>query len=123
MNDQDQPTGGTLPYMSPDVLRGRPAREADDVWSLCVVLYEMVTGRRPFIGDGAVEIAASIRRQRIDPAGAGVEERVEGTGRRTERTGSPSSAKLIAFAVSILTAGRPARPATARAFIDALHGL
>ena len=30
--------GGTLPYLSPEVLAGRPAEEADDVWSLCVVL-------------------------------------------------------------------------------------
>ena len=40
--------GGTLPYLSPEVLAGRPAAEADDVWSLCVVLYEMVSGRHPF---------------------------------------------------------------------------
>ena len=35
-------TGGTLRYLSPEVLDGQPAAEADDVWSLCVVLYEMV---------------------------------------------------------------------------------
>ena len=33
--------GGTLPYLSPEVLSGRTAEEADDVWSLSVVLYEM----------------------------------------------------------------------------------
>ena len=30
--------GGTLRYLSPEVLDGRPAATADDVWSLCVVL-------------------------------------------------------------------------------------
>ena len=101
--------------MSPEVLNGAAAAEADDVWSLCVVLYEMVTGRRPFIGAGAVEVAASIRRQRI-PSPTDVVEEVE-------RSGVPSSADLIALVVSILTAGRPGRPATAGAFAEALLGL
>ena len=114
-NADDRPAGGTLSYMSPEVLSGGTAAEADDVWSLCVVLYEMVTGRRPFIGAGAVEVAACIRRQRI-PSAAGVLE-------EAERSGSPGSAKLIALVVSILTAGRPGRPATAGAFADALLGL
>ena len=114
-NDHDQPAGGTLSYISPEVLCGGRAGEADDVWSLCVVVYEMVAGRRPFIGEGAGELAACIRRQQIRPAAVEVE--ADGTG------GFPSSARLIAFVVSILTAGRPARPATARAFADALRGL
>ena len=46
--------GGTLRYLSPEVLSGRPAEAADDVWSLCVVLYEMVSGEHPFAG-GKVE--------------------------------------------------------------------
>ena len=51
--------GGTLRYASPEVLRGHPADEADDVWSLCVVLYEMATGAHPFAGDGVDEGGAS----------------------------------------------------------------
>ncbi len=43
---------------------GRPAEEADDLWSLCVVLHEMVSGRHPFASDGANEVADRIRRQR-----------------------------------------------------------
>ena len=112
-HDHDQPTGGTLSYMSPEVLGGGRAGEADDVWSLCVVLYEMVAGRRPFIGEGAGEVAACIRRQGIRPAAAEAE--------ATPRTGSPSAVKLIQFVVSVLTAGQSARPATARAFADALR--
>ena len=114
-NAPDQPAGGTLSYMSPEVLRGCAAAEADDVWSLCVVLYEMVAGRRPFVGDGAEDVAAGIRRQRLRPAVTAVEE--------AERTGFASSAKLMGYVASVLTAERSARPATARAFADALSEL
>ena len=114
-NAHDRLAGGTLSYMSPEVLCGEPAGEADDVWSLCVVLYEMVAGGRPFAGDDAGEVAARIRRQQIRPATAEVGQ--------PEQAGAPSSLKLMEFAVSILTALRPARPPTARAFADALRGL
>ena len=57
--------GGTLPYLSPEVLAGRPAEEADDVWSLCVVLDEMVAGRHPFTGGDLEQVRHRIRRQRL----------------------------------------------------------
>ena len=40
--------GGTLPCLSPEVLAGHPAEEADDIWLLYVVLYEMASGWHPF---------------------------------------------------------------------------
>ena len=51
---------GTLAYMPPDVLRGKPADAGSDLWGLGVVLYEMACGRRPFVGQTSFELAAAI---------------------------------------------------------------
>ena len=102
--DDDSLAGGTLRYLSPEVLSGHAAREPDDIWSLCVVLYEMVSGEHPFAANGNVEVADRIVRQRL-----------------VRPAGSSEPSKVISFAESMLTAPRSERPASALAFAAALH--
>ena len=51
---------GTAAYMSPEQAKGRPADKRSDVWAFGCVLYEMLTGRPPFSGEGVAEVLVSV---------------------------------------------------------------
>jgi len=58
---------GTAGYMSPEQVRGNPADQRSDIFSFGAVLYEMVTGVRPFRGDSSVETMNAILKEEPPP--------------------------------------------------------
>ncbi len=54
---------GTLGYMSPEQVRGRPADARSDIFSFGAILYEMLSGRRAFHRDTAADIMSAILRE------------------------------------------------------------
>ena len=57
---------GTVAYMSPELIRGHAPSRATDIWAYGVMLYELVTGRRPFIGAIPEAIMYSIIYEDLD---------------------------------------------------------
>ena len=54
---------GTVGYMAPEQLRGQPADHRSDIFSFGAVLYEMLTGRRAFLGETSIETMNAILKE------------------------------------------------------------
>ena len=56
---------GTAAYMSPEQARGRPIDKRADIWAFGVVVFELLTGSRLFVGDTVSDTIAAVLRQDI----------------------------------------------------------
>ncbi|HEX9941197.1 MAG TPA: protein kinase [Thermoanaerobaculia bacterium] len=67
---------GTVSYMSPEQLAGKPADHRSDIFSLGTVLFEMATGEHPFMAPSAAEVMSKILRDPPGPAKAELPQRL-----------------------------------------------
>ncbi len=91
-------TFGTIHYMSPEQVRGEEVDRRADVWSIGVMLYEVLTGRRPFEGRTPAEVGRAILEASPVPP-------------RQLESSAPRALERIALAA--LAGDRARRPATA----------
>jgi eukaryotic-like serine/threonine-protein kinase len=115
---------GTLGYMSPEQVSGEPADARSDIFALGCVLYEMLTGRRAFIGASPGRTMAAILRDQPPEIAVSDAQVPESLARIVTRCleKSPSerfqSARDLAFALKEMAGGSaaiPSAPAVTRA--------
>ncbi len=110
---------GTAQYISPEQASGDEATSASDVYSLGVVGYEALTGRRPFLGDGAITVAMKHIRETPPPLPAnlpaGVRELIEITLAKDPRQRYANGGEFANAVAAVRAGRRPPRPSTAAA--------
>ena len=92
---------GTAAYMSPEQARGEELDARSDVWSIGVVLYEMLTGERPFGGGYEAAVAYSIINQDPDPIAPARPDAPEGLTAIVERALAKNTAERYPTATAL----------------------
>jgi serine/threonine protein kinase len=96
---------GTPSYLAPERIDGEPATPASDLYALGVVLFEALTGRKPFAADSTIALAEQIRAGRapalrelrgdVDPTLARVVERAMATDPRRRFAGASEMRRAL----------------------------
>ena len=105
---------GTVGYMSPEQIRGEKTGASSDIFSLGVVLYEMLTGQRPFAGESSAETMSAILKDDPRPIAGSARKVPPELERIVERCLAKNaaqrfhSAQDLAFALTGLLSGQQA---------------
>lgn len=106
---------GTVAYMSPEQLRGKPVDHRSDIFSFGAILYEMLSGSRAFRGETEVDTMTAVLRE--EPAATNLDEAAIPPGYQDiirhclekDPENRFQSAKDLVFALQTLSASSPAR--------------
>jgi serine/threonine protein kinase len=106
---------GTVAYMSPEQLRGKPVDHRSDIFSFGAILYEMMAGCRAFRGETEVDTMTAVLRE--EPAAANLEEAAIPAGYQDivkhclekDPESRFQSARDLVFTLQTLSASSPAR--------------
>ena len=99
---------GTPYFMPPEVIQDKPYDAKADVWSLGVILYEMISGKLPFDGKSMVSILAAISRGKP-------------TAINTAVPGMPKD--LAILIMQLLSNDRDERPVDANSVVEQLRAI
>ncbi len=105
---------GTLGYMSPEQVRGKPADHRSDLFSFGAILYEMLEGQRAFRGESAADVMSAILKE--EPRELAASPALDRIVRRCLEKNQEErfqSASDLAFALEALSSPSEVRPAAA----------
>ncbi len=110
---------GTVNYMSPEQLRGKPIDERTDIWSLGIVLFELLTRRRPFVGETASDVIAAVLEHSLPQiADSDVPDEIEGIVAHSLEKKADERFQTVRELVSVLKNSKSGLPSESRPAFD-----